>query len=166
MDRPDSQGSVQYPQARWRLERVGDNRIDLLVWTQPDTDRYTVTPMRFPMTAGEAFDLVSGGDRVVSWASAAADGTMTSGIATPDEVRQHLAICGYIVISPDIGAHTRMVSATPWANWVEEVPAPQAGSVAWFVNVFAADDAEFSRAAVTHGAERRPTVYAGGPDAG
>jgi hypothetical protein len=91
---------------------------------------------------------------------------MTSGIATPDEVRQHLAICGYIVISPDIEAHTRMVAATPWANWVEEVPAPQAGSVAWFVNVFAADDAEFSRAAVTYGAERRPTVYAGGPDAG
>jgi hypothetical protein len=59
-----------------------------------------------------------------------------------------------------------MVAATPWANWVEEVPAPQAGSVAWFVNVFAADDAEFSRAAVTHGTERRPTVYAGGPDGG
>jgi hypothetical protein len=166
MDGSVSQVFVQYLHARWRLERTGEDRVDLLVWTGPNTGQYTVTPMRFPMTSAEAFTLVSGADRVTSWAAASADGTMTSGAATPEEVRQHLAINGYIVTSPDIEAHTRLVAATPWANWVEEVPAAQAGGVAWFVNVFQADAPEFSRAADTYGAERRPTVCAGGPDGG
>jgi hypothetical protein len=171
MSEPAGQEAPRYPQARWRLERAGDgSSYVLMIWTQPDGDRYAVQPLCLPMTVEEMYRLLHQGDRVVSWSASSADGTFTPPPAqpplAPDEVRRHLSISGYIVISRDIEAHTRLVASTPWANWVEEVPAPQAGGVAWFVNVFAADDIQFAQAADVYRAELRPTAYAGGPDAG
>jgi hypothetical protein len=150
-------------QARWRVERAADGRVNFLLWAGPGPEE----PVRLPMSDEEAFALVRGADRVTSWAASSAEGTMTPGPATPEEVRRQLAIYGYIVVSPDIEAHTRLVAATPWATWVEEVPAPSAeNGIAWFVNVFAVDDAQFGQAALSCGATRHPTVYTGSPGDG
>lgn len=193
MTSPESQGPLQNVQARWRVERAADGRVNFLLWW-PGSEAPSSLPMgngeasalvqgagrvpegsldsllwtgpdgprRFPMSEEEAFSLVRGIDRVTSWAASSAEGTMTPGPATPDEVRRQLAIYGYIVVSPTIEAHTRLVAATPWASWVEEVPAP-AGEhgIAWFVNVFAADDAQFGQAAISCGATRHPSAYVG-----
>jgi hypothetical protein len=117
--------------------------------------------MRFPMSTEEAFALVSGTDRVQAWAAPSAEGTFTQPFATPEEVRQHLSVSGYIVASPDIASHTKMVQATPWANWVEEVPAPAGYKVAWFVDVFAPDDPQFLQLAQAHSVRLEPSAYHG-----
>lgn len=167
MSEPTGQEGLQHAQARWRLERAGDGKsYMLLVWAAPGS----LEPARFPMLAEELYRLVHQADRIISWSSASADGTFTPPAGhlaiTPSEARQWLEICGYTVVSSDIEAHTRLVAATPWASWVEEVPPPRAGTVAWFVNVFAGDDGQFAQAADAYGAECQPASYAGGPGAG
>jgi hypothetical protein len=162
----------RYPQARWRIERAGDgSSYVLMIWTQPDGDGYMVQPLCLPMTAEEFHHLVHQADRVISWSSPSADGAFTPPAGqppiAPGEVRRHLEICGYTVISRDIEAHTKMVAATPWANWVEEVPAPPGShGIAWFVDVFAVDDAQFGQAALAYGVHCEPAVYTGQPDGG
>lgn len=138
---------VTRPPARWKLERVSDRRIDLLVSGDPARE-----PLRFPMSAEELYRLVHEGDRLISWSAPSSEGTFTQPSVTPDEVRQSLSITGYTVTTGSSEAHTRLVQATPWASWVEEVPAAEAGHVAWFVNVFAVDDGAFRQAAAAHGA--------------
>ena len=147
------------PPARWKLERVSDNRIDLTVSCDPACEAF-----RFPMSAEEFYRLIHQGDRLISWSVPAAEGTLTPPAATPEEVRQTLAINGYVVTADTIEAHTRFVQETPWASWVEEVPAGRAGQVAWFVDVFAVDDPQFRQAAQSYGVALRPGGK--GPDAG
>lgn len=149
---------ASYPQARWRVERMADGRLDLLIWVQ-DGDRKR--EMRFPMSNEEAYALMHGTDRVQAWAASSAEGTFTQPFATPEEVRQHLSVNGYIVASPDIASHTKLVQATSWANWVEEVPPPVGYQVAWFVDVFAPDDAQFLQLAQTHCVRLEPSAYQG-----
>lgn len=146
--------------ARWKIERVSDNRMDLLISTDP-----ACWPLRFPMSTEEAYALAHGTDRVQAWAAAEAEGTFTQPFATPAEVREQLSVNGYIVASPDLKAHTKMVQATPWANWVEEVPPPVGYQVAWFVDVFAPDDAQFLQLAQAHCVRLEPSVYQGQPEA-
>ncbi len=151
---------VVSPPARWKLERVSDGRIDLLISGNPLAE-----PLRFPMSAEEFYRLIHQGDRLISWSVPSAEGTFTQPAATPEEVRQTLSINGYIVTAPSIEAHTRLVQETPWASWVEEALAPVAGQVAWFVNVFAVDDPQFRQAAQAYGATLHPGGEKG-PDAG
>lgn len=152
---------VVSPPARWKLERVSDNRIDLLVSDDPRAE-----PLRFPMSAEEFYRLIHQGDRLISWSVPSAEGTFTQPAATPEEVRQTLAINGYLVTAGTIEAHTRLVQETPWASWVEEVPAAEPGQVAWFVNVFAVDDPQFRQAAQAYGVTLRPASEERGADAG
>lgn len=145
--------------ARWRIERISDTQVDLMISTDPGC-----WPLRFPMSTEEAFALVRGADRVQAWAAQSAEGTFIQPLTTPAQVRAHLDINGYVVASPDLDAHTRMVQATPWANWVEEVPAPVGFAVAWFVDVFAPDDPQFRQVALTHCVRLEPSVYTGQPE--
>lgn len=155
-------GPVAYPPARWKLERIGDGRTDLLISTDPAAE-----PLRFPMSSEELYALVHGGDRVQAWSAATAEGTFTQPVVSPQEVRQHLEVCGYIVVAPDIETHTKMVQASPWANWIEEGPPPPGSlGVAWAVDVFAADDAQFRQLALSHGVHCEPMVYTGPPEPG
>ncbi len=153
------QPPLAHPPARWKIERVSDSQLDLLISTDP-----ACWPQRFPMNGDEAWAFIRGLDRVQAWAAPSAEGTFTQPFATPDQVREQLSINGYIVASPDIAAHTKLVQATPWANWVEEVPAPVGYQVAWFVNVFAPDDAQFLQLAQTHCVRLEPSVYSGPPE--
>lgn len=147
---------VAYSPARWKLQRVSDDRIDLLISTDP-----AIQATRIPMGNEEAYFFSHNLDRVQGWAAAEAEGTFTQPVSSPEEVRKHLSIEGYIVTSPSLGNHTRLVQATAYANWVEEVPPANAGEVAWFVNVFGVDHEQFWQACVTHGATQEPATYTG-----
>lgn len=153
-----------FPQARWKLERSGEG-IRLTIWAGPDTGRYTVYPVTFPMEEGEAWAMVRGFDRVMSWAAQSASGMLTAPasnpLPAPEEVAQQLDVRGYVVTTHDLAAHTALVKETPWANWVEEVPPPEVGHISWFVDVFAGDDADFCNAAQAAGAVLVPSVYTG-----
>lgn len=178
-------------QVRWKIERISDARFDLVIWQagQEEEASRPVRPSpgdfwsgdgelmtwngsewvpvtartRFPMTAVELCSLLRGADRVISWSSPSAEGTFTQPFATPEEMREHLSIAGYIVISPGIEAHTKMVQAAPWANWVEEVPPPPGSNgIAWFADVFAGDDSQFRELARTHGVMLVESAYEGG----
>lgn len=144
------------PYPRWKAERITPGRVDLTVWTGPGE------PAVLPMGNEEAFALVRGIDRVSSWAAADAEGVLGQSFATPEEVRRQLSINGYVVTSPGIDEHTRLVAATPWASWVEEVPSARAGQVSWFVNVFAPDDGQFRQETMAHGSSLEASGFPGG----
>jgi hypothetical protein len=158
-----------YTDARWRIERTSDDRLDLVIRSTADGPDGHPREMRFLMSAEQGYTLVHETDRVLAWAAPTAQGVFTrpdgSGTMSPEVVRSFLSIHGYIVIAPDIDTHTRMVQATPWANWVEELPAASAQVIAWFVNVFAADDAQFGQIALAHGVQCEPSAYVGQPEA-
>jgi hypothetical protein len=145
---------VAYKPARWKLVRVSDRRVDLKISTDPLAE-----PLIFPMTAEEFYYLVHNADRLISWTLPEVEGTFTQPVSTPEEVRQHLSISGYIVTSPTLASHTALVQSTAYASWVEEVPAEHAGEIAWFVNVFEVDHEQFWQACVTHGATQVPAEY-------
>lgn len=148
--------------ALWKLERVSDGRIDLTICRDPGE-----VPERFPMATEEFYAFIHGADRIISWSVPTAEGIFTRPAATPEEVRGHMKVTGWVVISPDIETHTKLVQAAPWANWVEEVPSPPGNpGISWFVDVFADDDAEFARALQAHGAIRVSAEYTGEPEAG
>lgn len=157
-----SRAVTSFPGARWRIERMADSRLDLLIWT--DLEDGSKQEMRFPMTTEEAHALVHGVDRVQAWSAPSAEGRFTLPFATPEAVRQHLSVEGFVVAAPDIETHTKMVQATPWANWIEELPAPVGYQIAWFVDVFAPDSDQFRQIAQAHCVRLEPSVYAGHPE--
>jgi len=196
-DQAASPAPTAYPQAHWKIERGDGDQLYLsisvspvyagitdepaspsvgeiwissrgrMVWNGEAWFLAEAPPLRLPMQEEELYALVHGADRVQAWAAATAEGTFTQTLATAEQVRTHLEVRGYVVISRDLETHTKMVRDTPWANWVEEVPAPPGNSgIAWFVDVFAADDPQFGQLCLVHGVQRVPSSYAGPEDPG
>lgn len=141
---PAMEPSLTTP-ARWNLHRTADYGLALRLEPSGIEEGAGGKVAVLRMSEEEGWMLVHGADRVLSSAAAEASGTFTPG-PTSTQARQLLAVYRYMVTSPDSEAHTRLVQATPWANWVEEVAAPL--GIAWRVDVFAADDAQFLQAAL------------------
>jgi hypothetical protein len=138
-----------FPQARWKFERTGQG-ASLLLWTgaEPGTGE---EPARIPMSEAEAWHIISQWDRVMSYAVQSAEGTFTNG-PDPAQAAGQLRVGRYIVTSPDNAVHTRLVQATPWANWVEQ-QSGDADGIRWLVDVFGVDDRQFLQAALAHGVQ-------------
>jgi hypothetical protein len=150
---PGREPRSPFPRVRWKFERT-ESGAQLLLWVPLGCGLdCKASPLRIPMGEEQAWGLTRHVDRVMSWAAPSAEGIFSAG-PSPSEAAGQLAVCRYIVTSPDTVAHTRLAQATPWAHWAEQLPS--VSGVSWLVDVFGVDDASFLDLAMTFGVTVTP----------